>query len=52
MSDLLTCDRCGCRTESVKVEDCPTCGPVPLCFTCDAMHRIEREDEAKEAGDR
>ena len=41
-----TCDRCGITDMTVATfHGCGTCGPVPLCAECRAVHVQELLDE-------
>lgn len=35
------CDRCGDLDNVEIFDECPECGPVPLCGGCEKLHRDE-----------
>ena len=41
----MKCDRCGIIHGVEMLNDCPECGPVPLCYECLEVHRGEVEYE-------
>lgn len=41
LTRLVRCDRCG-EPDNVEIfDECPECGPVPLCGGCEKLHRDE-----------